>query len=261
MSDSLLKISVVTVCYNSAETIEKTIQSVFKQDYPNLEYIIIDGASTDNTLSIVDKYKSNITRIISEKDLGMYDALNKGIKLAIGDIVGIMNADDEFANNDVLSKIAHRFEQDYHLDIVFGDVKFLGATGKTIRYYSSAKWNPERFARGFMPAHPTFYCKTRHFREIGLYSLDFEIAADYELLIRFLKIHKLKYAYMPLLMVVMRKGGKSTKGLRSNFVITREIMKACKLNGIHTNYLALYSKYFFKIFELGRNRQQNISSR
>ncbi len=245
-----MKISIITVCHNAEKTIENTILSVLQQDYPDIEYIIIDGLSDDGTMDIVEKYKDRIARIVSEQDKGMYDALNKGIHLATGDIIGIMNADDVFAQMSILTKIATSFKNNPALDTVFGDVNFCNKDGKPVRYYSSAKWNPNRLVWGYMPAHPTFYCKRKYFQEIGGYSLNFEIAADYELLIRFLKINKLTYSYLPLLMVTMNKGGKSTRGLKSTFKINKEILIGCKINGIYTNYLMLYSKYLSKVFEL-----------
>ncbi|MFM9945069.1 MAG: glycosyltransferase family 2 protein [Bacteroidia bacterium] len=245
----------ITVCHNAEKTIERTIQSALQQDYPEIEYIVIDGLSSDGTVSVLEKYRDRITKLLSEKDHGMYDALNKGIQIATGEIVGILNADDVFAKPDILSKVAAAFKNDSKLDALFGDIAFISSAGKQVRYYSSAKWNPNRFAWGYMPAHPTFYCKTKYFKEIGGYHLNFEIAADYELLIRFLKINNLRFTYLPVLMVNMNKGGKSTKGLASTFKINKEIMIGCKINGIYTNYFMLYSKYFTKIFELGIKKQ------
>jgi glycosyltransferase involved in cell wall biosynthesis len=244
-----MKISLITVCYNAEKTIEKTIQSVLEQDYADIEYILIDGASNDGTMAIVNKYAQNISVIKSEKDQGMYDGINKGISLATGDVVGILNADDVFSENDILSIIAKVFNTNSEIDAVIGDIAFVKETGKQTRYYSSAKWNPKKFVWGFMPAHPTFYCKKEIFIELGAYRTDFEIAADYELLIRFLKVNAIKYLYIPLLMVKMNIGGKSTSGFKSTKKINQEILKACKLNGLYTNFMMLYSKYFFKVFE------------
>ena len=183
--------------------------------------------------------------------MGMYDALNKGIQVATGDIVGILNADDRFSDNTIIEQIANHFKENPKADCVIGDIAFVDENNpeKISRYYSSAKFRPSKFAWGFMPAHPTFYCKREYFQKLGGYKTDFDIASDYELLIRFLKVHQLKYDYMNMLMVLMNKGGKSTRGLKSTIKINKEIKIGCEMNGIYTNYFMLYSKYFLKVFE------------
>jgi len=246
-----LKISIITVCYNAGKTIEKTIQSVLSQTYENIEYIIIDGMSKDNTLEIIKKYRHKISKLVSEKDQGMYDALNKGVSLATGDIVGILNADDVFASNNIVTEIGNSFKNS-DVDAIIADVAFINKGGNIIRSYSSKHWNPNKFVWGFMPPHPSFYCKRALFSRLGYYRSDFQIAADYELLIRFIYKSKIKYIYLPLLLVLMNVGGKSTNGIKSNIVINKEIKYACELNGLKTNYLKLYSKYFIKIFEFLR---------
>ena len=243
-----MKISIITVCYNAEKTIESTIQSVIKQDYKQIEYIIIDGLSTDNTMNIVNNYRNKISYIISEKDFGMYDAINKGINIANGEVIGILNSDDELASNDIIRIIASEFFKNKELDSLFGDINFIN-NKKIFRHYSSNNWNPNKFSYGFMPPHPSFYCKKNHFRKFGFYRTDFDIAADYELLIRFFKVNGLEYLYLPLLMVKMNLGGKSTSGFKSTKKINQEIKKACSLNHLYTNYFMLYSKYFWKIFE------------
>lgn len=244
-----MRISIITVCYNAEKTIEKTIQSVLAQDYDDLEYIVIDGLSKDGTMNIVNRYLDKIAVVKSEKDKGMYDGINKGIGLATGDVVGILNADDVFAACNIISQVAETFSKHTEIDALIGDVAFYNEQGKQTRYYSSAKWHPGKFVWGFMPAHPSFYCKKSAFETIGNYRLDFDIAADYELLIRFLNIKKLNYKYISLLMVKMSLGGKSTKNWKSNLKINQEIKKACQLNGLYTNDAMLYSKYIRKIFE------------
>ena len=244
-----MKISLITVCFNAEKTIEKTIQSVLSQDYPNIEYIVIDGLSKDGTMDIVNKYKNSIAIVRSEKDKGMYDGINKGINFATGEVVGTLNADDVFASNTIVSEIAHSFLAKPNIDSIIGDISFTNENGKQIRYYSSAQWHPGRFVWGFMPAHPGFYCKKKIFEKLGNYRTDFDIAADYELLIRFFNVNGLEYLYLPLLMVKMNLGGKSTSGYKSTKKINQEIKKACRLNHLYTNYFMLYSKYFWKIFE------------
>jgi len=244
-----LKFTIITVCYNAEKTIEQTILSVINQKYSLIEYIIIDGGSSDNTLNIISKYSNSINKIISEKDNGIYDALNKGIKNSTGDIIGILNADDEFFDNSIIEKIAKSFLLNSTIDSIIGDIVFQNNSNKTIRYYSSRKWSVNKFSWGFMPPHPSFYCKRVCFDKYGKYLTDFKIAADFELLIRFLKIHKVSFKYLPIIMVKMKLGGASTSGFSSLLTINKEIYRACNLNGIKTNYLKLYSKYFLKIFE------------
>ena len=234
-----MKISIITVCYNAENTIEDTINSVIKQRYSNIEYIVLDGLSTDNTMDIVNKYSSSIHRTISKKDKGMYDAINNGIAIATGDIIGILNADDVFENDFVLESVADSFSKNKGLQSLIGDIAFENKAGKIIRHYSAEKWTPGKFAWGFMPPHPSFYCKRDLFDKWGYYRIDFDIAADYELLIRFFKTNSVSYKYLPQVMVRMKMGGKSTNGLKSTFKINKEILRACRQNGIKTNYFKL----------------------
>ena len=246
-----MKISLLTVSFNSAATIKDTIESVCSQDYKNIEYIIVDGNSTDGTQKIIQSYQSRISKWISEPDLGIYDAMNKAIRLATGDVVGIINSDDFYANGSVLSKVAMTFEET-STDSVFGDLTFVdpGDLKKIVRRYSSQNWRPEKFAWGFMPAHPTFFVKRSWYEKAGLFKTDYKIAADYEMLIRLLYVHRIKYEYIPENMIVMRKGGVSSRGINSNIVLNSEILRGCRENGISTNYIKIYSKYFRKVFEL-----------
>ncbi len=240
--------SIITVCFNSEKTIRSTIESVINQNYTEIEYIIVDGGSTDNTLNIIKEYQTSIHKLISEKDEGMYDAINKGIKISKGEFVGILNSDDEFYSNDTISKITNFLNTNPQLDAIYGDIIFENK-GKTIRHYSANNWNKNKFEWGFMPPHPSFYCKRELFFKLGFYRLDFEIASDYELLIRYLRISKINYSYFPNIIVKMKLGGKSTKNILANIKLNIEIKKACKLNGLNTNYFKLFSKYFTKIFE------------
>jgi glycosyltransferase involved in cell wall biosynthesis len=240
----------ITVSYNSAATIGDSIHSILSQDYKDIEYIVVDGNSKDGTVEIVKSFGDQITWM-SEPDKGIYDAMNKGLKMATGDIIGILNSDDFYSDQTIISAVAKEFK-DETLDAVYADLIVVDPQNlkKVVRTYSSKKWYPEKFARGFMPAHPTFFVRKKYYEKLGLFKTDYKIAADYELLIRFLYVNKLKYKYMPLTMVVMRKGGASSSGLKSNLILNQEIMRACKENGISTNYLRIYSKYFIKLFEL-----------
>lgn len=244
-----MKISIITVSFNAEKTIERTIKSVLSQDYNYIEYILIDGFSTDGTMNIVEKYQKGIDIVISEKDNGIYDAINKGILLATGDIIGLLNADDEFFDNNVITKVANVFNNTPNLESIIGDIVFQSDSNKIIRKYTSRRWSVNLFSWGFMPPHPSFYCKRVNFIKNGLYNTSFKIAADFDLLIRFLKINNISYRYVPVVFVKMKMGGASTRGLSSLLTINKEIYRACSLNGIYTNYFKLYSRYLLKIFE------------
>jgi glycosyltransferase involved in cell wall biosynthesis len=249
-----LKVTLITVTYNSALTLADTINSIRDQDYDNIEYIIIDGNSNDRTVKIIKDNLDVVTRWISEPDSGLYDAMNKGIKLATGDVVGIINSDDFYHRKDAISKIVEGFSQK-KIQCVFADVRFVKSNNleKTIRYYSSKKFNLGAFSWGFMPAHPTFFTHRDNYEKFGFYRTDFKIAADFELLVRFLYKHKLIFKYLPLDLIKMRLGGLSTASLKSTWIINQEDLRACRVNGLRTNYLRLYSRYFRKIFEYNPN--------
>jgi glycosyltransferase involved in cell wall biosynthesis len=256
----MLKVSVITVVFNREKTIERAIQSVLSQTYPHIEYIIIDGASKDSTMQVVNSYKSNIAVIVSEKDNGMYDALNKGIQLATGDVVGILHADDQFAKNTIIEEVAAYLQAHTGIDAVYGDVGFVKeeTPGKIIRYYSSAIFNTNLFKWGFMPAHPTFFCYRKFFEYYGGYRTDMDIAADFDLLVRFLRRHNLNTAYLPVMMVKMNIGGKSTSGIKSTIRINKEIKKILTEHKMPSSYLRLYSRYFIKIQEYWRRKKQPV---
>ena len=253
------KFSIITVSYNSAHYITSAIESVLSQDYPNIEYIIIDGDSTDNTVDIIQSHANKspeVIKWISEPDKGMYDALNKGIRMATGDIIGALNSDDFYSRTNALSTIADLFHDNPDLQSCFADVRYVKPDNlnKTVRYYSSKRFHPGRFKYGYMPAHPTFFVRKECFTKYGLYKTDYKIAGDYELLLRFLYIYKISYKYLSLDIIKMRKGGISTKNLNSNYVLNKEIIRGCKENGMYTNMATLSLKYFVKFFEFIRPR-------
>ncbi len=251
-----MKISIITVVYNNAATIGQTIASVLEQDYPDIEYIIIDGKSTDGTMDIVRSYGEQISQVVSEQDQGIYDAMNKGIRMATGSVVGILNADDFFYDKHVVSAIADAFLEDEDLEATIADIVFVkeDEQEKVLRHYSAGKWRPSKFAWGYMPPHPSFFCKRTLFGKFGYYQIDYKIAADYELLIRFLLVNKIRFRYLPLITTKMRMGGASTRNLNSIITLNREIKRGCTENKIYTNYLMIYSKYFFKPFEFLFNK-------
>jgi glycosyltransferase involved in cell wall biosynthesis len=253
-----MTVSIITVVYNRSATIERAIQSVLKQTYPHIEYIIIDGASKDDTMQIVNRYSNSITKIISEKDKGMYDALNKGIQLATGDVVGILHADDEFTDGTIIKQIAEVLQANPYVDCVYGDVGFVKEDnpGKIVRYFSSGIFNPKLFKYGFMPAHPTFFCYKKLFDLYGYYRTDLDIAADFDLLLRYLKKHTLQSFYIPKMLVRMNLGGKSTKGIASTIKINKEIKQVLKDHKIPASYWRLYSRYFIKIQEFWKNKHK-----
>lgn len=242
-------ITIITAVYNGSATISDCLESVNAQTV-SAEHIIIDGASTDNTLDIVRRI-SPAARIVSEPDNGIYDAMNKGIQLATGDIVGILNSDDFYAEPMVLEKVIALFKES-GADALFADLVYVRPDNlnQTVRYYSGADFTPDKFARGWMPPHPTFFVKRELYDRYGLFCTDYKIAADYELTARFLARHKVSYAYLPEVIVHMRTGGVSTRSLRSNWILNREILRACAENGINTNIWKIYSKYFIKIMQL-----------
>lgn len=251
-----MKVSIVTVVYNCASTISGCIESVLNQDYHDVEYIVVDGASKDGTVDIVKQYGDRIAKFVSEKDKGIYDAMNKGIKMATGDVVGILNADDFFYSNDTISKIVAAFEAEKDLDATIADIVFVNADNtRILRHYNARKWRPAKFAWGYMPPHPSFFCKRAIFDELGYYKTDYKIAADYELLIRYLYVAAINYKYLPIITTRMRMGGVSTKNLNSIITLNKEIKRACKENHLNTNFMKIYTKYVFKPFEFVLNNR------
>ena len=247
-----MKISIITTTYNSKDTIASTIESVMNQNYPDIDYWIIDGGSTDGTLDIVNDYQQQYPyriNCISEPDKGMYDAMNKGINHCSGDVVGLLNSDDFFTSDDIISKIAEAFTED--IDAVYGDIHFIRKENphKCTRYYSSKIWRPGMLRFGFMPAHPTFYVRRSIYMAHGLYSLDYRIASDYDMMVRLFYANRIKAKYLPYDFVTMRQGGLSTQGAKSRLILNKEDIKACRRYGMKTNYAFISCKYFKKIFE------------
>lgn len=247
-----MKVSIITVCYNAAKTIEDTIRSVLSQTYDDIEYIIVDGASSDDTLGIIKRYKDRIATVISERDSGIYDAMNKGIEAATGDIVGILNSDDFYISNEVISKMVELFETK-KVDSVFADLVYVRPDDlqKVVRYFDSSKFDIEKFAFGLMPAHPTFFVKKEIYERFGYFKTDYKISADLDIMMRFLYTNKISYFYLNEPIIKMRLGGVSTSGLR-NMLLTNnlEALRACRENGIDTNLFKILSKYPKKLFEL-----------
>ncbi|MBQ8124277.1 MAG: glycosyltransferase [Kiritimatiellae bacterium] len=251
-----MKISLITACYNSAGTIRTAIESVLSQKGVDVEYIVVDGASTDDSIAIFKEYEpcfNGLMRWISESDAGMYDAINKGIKMATGDIVGILNADDMFESENTLAHVVEAFSSGgvgERVDCVYADIRFVKDDLQTTsRYYSAKHWKPWMLQWGKMPPHPSVYIRRELFDQYGLYKLGYDIAADYELLIRYLRMAKLNTRYLNECLVRMRMGGKSTRGWKSFKTLNREIVRGNLENGYFCCFPMLLPKYFFKVFE------------
>lgn len=246
-----MKISIITATYNSGSTLRDTLDSILRQSYTDYEVIIQDGCSRDNTLAVVKEYEpifGGRMKCVSEKDHGLYDAMNRGISRATGDVVGILNSDDFYTSDNILKQIAEGIKD---VDAVYGDIHFVNDDdlNKCVRYYSSKNFRPWRMRWGYMPAHPSFYCRREVYEKNGLFSLDYKLAADYDILIRFLCKAKIKTKYLPLDMVTMRTGGASTKNISNRLLLTKEDAIACRRNGIYSNFLMCSCKYLTKIFE------------
>lgn len=251
------KVSIITVCFNSEKTIRDTIESVLSQDHPNIEYIVVDGGSSDRTISILREYEESIAIMISEPDKGIYDAMNKGINCASGDVIGMLNSDDVYINAHTVSELIGKMELE-QTDSVFSDLVIVDPHDlfKVLRYYDSGSFSPWKFRFGWMPAHPTFFVKKTLYDAVGSYSLDYQISADYEMLIRILWVKKATYSYLPKPMVRMRHGGTSSSGFDRNWLLNKEIVRACRENGIWTNFFVVLLKFPQKLMEklLARKR-------
>ncbi len=242
-----MKISIITVAYNSAATIRDTLDSVSRQTHPSVEHIVVDGASSDDTCAIVQQY-GHVARVLSEPDRGLYDAMNKGIQLASGDVIGILTSDDFYAHPGVLTQVAGVFQQK-NSHALYGDLKYVHrqATQRTVRYWRSGNYRREHFRLGWMPPHPTFFVRREHYEALGGYDLDFRTSADYELMLRFLYKHRLSACYLPEVLVHMRTGGVSNASLRHRWHANREDHKAWVKNGLRPAVYTLWLKPLRKL--------------
>jgi glycosyltransferase involved in cell wall biosynthesis len=247
------KVSIITVCYNSEKTIEDTIKSVINQSYPNIEYIVIDGVSNDNTLAIISKYKDKITKIVSEKDKGIYDAINKGIRLATGDIIANLNSDDFYIDNNVIADVVATFENE-KTDTLYADLYYVDAvdTNKIVRYWKSKQYKEGLFLKGWMPPHPTFFVKKEVYQKYGLFDLQFKSAADYEIMLRFIHRFKTSIAYLPRVIVKMRVGGVSNANLKNRIKANQEDRRAWEVNGLKPTAFTLIFKPLSKLLQFVR---------
>ncbi len=245
-----MRISVVTVCFNSAKTIGATLRSVREQSYENVEHIIIDGGSIDNTLEIVAAEGAHVTKLISERDSGIYDAMNKGVRLATGDVVAFLNADDFYKNMGVLAQMV-KIMQAEQLDALYGDVEFFwpGQIETVARRYNSGRFTVGGLGWGWMPAHPALFVRRALFERFGMFRTDYRIAGDFEFVARVFTHPELRYRHLPESLVRMQLGGVSTSGWRATLQLNREMMRACQENAISTNWLKMLLRYPLKGWE------------
>ena len=229
-----MKVSLITITFNSERTLEDTIQSVIAQDYPNIEYIIIDGKSKDGTMAIVDKYRAQITKVVSEPDRGLYDAMNKGWMHATGDIVGYINSDDFFACNDAISAVVREFEKNPTLDAVHADLYYVDAqdTNHIVRYWKTTDYTPNAFRKGWHPAHPTFYARRECYERLGGFRLDMPLSADFELMLRFIEVNQLKTKPLDKVLVRMRVGGATSRNIMSILHGIVQCRHSFRVNGV-----------------------------
>jgi len=244
-------VTVITVCYNSADCIERALKSVVTQDWPRVEHIVIDGGSIDGTLAILERYKNHLSYVGSEPDKGIYDAMNKGLDRATGEIVCFLNADDQYASSDVLSRVAKQMHA-HQLDAVLGDVAFFHSKDPTrmVRRYRSDRFTPDRLAWGWMPAHPALFLNKSVVQRVGRFKEDYRIAGDFDYIARAFYGHNLHYLHLPEVLVHMQTGGASTAGWRSKVLLNKEVIRSCQENGISTNLFKILSKYPMKFLEL-----------
>lgn len=241
-----MKISIITVCFNSEKTIEDTIQSVLAQTHSDVEYIIVDGNSSDGTMSIVEKYSDRISKIISEPDKGIYDAMNKGVLASTGDVIGILNSDDVYAADNVLELVSKNINQS---DAVYGNLDYVDFKdlAKVVRRWNSKPYKEGMFLNGWMPPHPTFFVRKSLYEKLGLYSLELKSAADYELMLRFIHKHKIKLSFINEILVKMRIGGESNASLKNRIRANKEDRKAWEMNKLKPNVLTLIRKPLSKL--------------
>lgn len=245
-----MKISIITVAFNAAHTIVDALESVAAQTHPEIEHIVVDGASADGTPEMIERYGKHVSRFISEPDRGIYDAMNKGLGLATGEVIGFLNADDVYADNGVLERVSAIMAKD-DLDVLFGDAEFVSPTrpNQPLRRYRSERFRPGRIAWGWMPAHPALFLKRSVYERFGKFRTDYRIAGDFELVARIFHSGTLTYRHVPQVLVRMRTGGISTAGWRNTLLLNQEVLRACRENGIPTNMLKILSKYPAKLLE------------
>ena len=243
-----MKVSVITAVFNGAKTIQDCIKSVSGQIYPNIEHIIIDGGSTDGTLEVIKRYTEKRVNIVSEPDKGIYDALNKGIRQASGEVIGLLYSDDFYAHDRVIEKVADIFMK-YNIDSCYGDLQYVDKNNpdKVIRYWKSSQYRHGKFKYGWMPPHSTFFVKKEIYNKYGYFNTNFKIAADYELMLRFLEKHKISTYYTPEVFIKMRIGGTSNRNIKNLIIKSNEDYRAWKVNNLNGGFYTILLKNLCKI--------------
>lgn len=246
-----MKISIITVVYNNEVTIRQAIESVLNQSYPNIEYIIIDGNSKDNTVSIIEEYKNRLGCFITEPDKGLYDAMNKGIQAATGDVIGILNSDDLYQDLDVIMDVMHQFDNDAKLDILYGDLVYVKSddTNKIVRNWKSKGYYNRFFENANVPPHPSLFVKSKVYNEAGLFDLDYKIAADYEFMLRIFKKYMFNSKYLNRLIVRMRLGGASNASFSNIIKQNIEVLNAWKKNNLKPPFYLMILRVFKKLVQ------------
>jgi glycosyltransferase involved in cell wall biosynthesis len=246
-----LKISIITITFNSEATVEDTIRSVVSQDFPNKEFIVVDGLSRDRTMEVVKRYATHIDRMVSEPDKGLYDALNKGIGLATGDVIGMLHSDDIYANDNVLSKVMQTFASDPEVEAVYADLVFVDRwdVNKVLRTWKAGEYEPGSFVKGWMPPHPTFFVKKSVYDRFGIFNLDLKLSADYELMLRLIHKHQVKVAYLPETIVKMRMGGVSNTSFFVKLKANLEDKTAWKINKLKPGLFTTFRKPLNKLMQ------------
>jgi glycosyltransferase involved in cell wall biosynthesis len=232
-----LKISIITVTHNCELVLSDCLNSVASQKYKNIEHIIIDNASNDGTISLLNSKRDQFALLVSEKDKGIYDAMNKGIKLATGDIIGFLNSDDFYIHNEVISRVVREFKKKTSLEACYSDLVYVNKnyTSKIVRYFKSCEFKKGLFSKGWCPPHPTFFVRKSVYEKYGNFNLDYCLAADVELMMRFFEVHKIKSHYIPEVWVKMRMGGTTNKSLKNILIQNLEILNSLKKNGLRAN--------------------------
>ncbi len=261
-----MKISIITATFNSGNTVADTLKSVLAQTYRDYELLVIDGASKDNTMDVVRNFEplfEGRLRYVSEPDHGIYDAMNKGISMATGDVIGILNSDDFYTSDDVLSCIAWTMRQEAQgtdsgkgVDAVYGDIHYVDDKDltKCVRYYSSRPFRRWMMRLGFMPAHPSFYCRKEVYERCGCFDTSYRVAADFENLLRLIFVNRIRTRYIAKDFVTMRTGGASSSGWQSHKRIMQDHLKALRKNGVYSNIFILSLRYVYKVLEILRTR-------
>ena len=253
-----IRVSIITVVYNGAENIEDSIRSVIGQTHDDIEYVIIDGGSTDGTLDIIKRYGRNIAKVISEPDNGIYNAMNKGLEVVSGDVIGILNSDDLYADRTVIENVVG-YISEKNVDSCYGDLIYVDRqnTNIPVRHWKSGEFLKQRFRSGWMPPHPTFFARRDIYEKYGIFNETFPIAADYELMLRLLYKHGISTAYIPKVLVKMRTGGSSNPGFYNTAKAIIENYRAWKVNGLDPSPVTFFLKPFSKIFQFIKTKQNS----